>query len=228
MSDLQTKKEVEFICSLLKLKGGEKILDIGCGKGRHAIHFAELGFEVLGIDISKSLIDKAIHEANERGISCNFICNDALKIDFREQFDVVLNLYDGAIGYFDDLNNKRILNNIRNSLVVGGKHFTNILNREYFDKKCPFKTWKVTSSHLILTEYSLTGDRLEHNGYIIPLNSPVNLIHDEPFVYKIYYPEEIYNDLQSCGLNVVNVNDHFSFDKLNNNNQIGIFSQRKE
>ena len=57
-----TKQEAEFLVSELNLKTGMKLLDVGCGPGRHSHYLAELGIEVHGIDISQAFIDIA----NER------------------------------------------------------------------------------------------------------------------------------------------------------------------
>jgi len=54
-----TSQEVAFIIERLGLTPGMRILDVGCGPGRHAYEFARLGFRVHGIDISEAFIDIA-------------------------------------------------------------------------------------------------------------------------------------------------------------------------
>jgi len=55
-----TQNQVEFIIKTLDLKGNERILDLACGFGRHALSFARKGFRVTGVDITKAYIEDAI------------------------------------------------------------------------------------------------------------------------------------------------------------------------
>ena len=68
------------------LTPGSKILDIGCGEGRNSFRLASLGFEVTGIDISES----AINKAKSKGMDCKFICYDALNFTAFEGFDAII------------------------------------------------------------------------------------------------------------------------------------------
>jgi len=96
-----TPDEINFIIKTLELKGNEKILNLACGFGRHSLHLAKLGFTVVGVDITKEYIADAIKTAKEMNLKAEFINDDIRNIDFNEEFDVVLNLADGAIGYLE-------------------------------------------------------------------------------------------------------------------------------
>ena len=70
---------------------GAKILDIGCGLGREAFALADLGFDVVGIDISKEVISQVKQLTAEKGYQIPFYTYDGLHLDFSEDsFDVVL------------------------------------------------------------------------------------------------------------------------------------------
>ena len=62
-----TGREVDFVVDVLSLTGGEVIVDLGCGYGRHAIELASRGFTVLGIDLNESLIELAKAKAYDLG-----------------------------------------------------------------------------------------------------------------------------------------------------------------
>ena len=51
-----TLNEVSFLVDALGLGAGARILDVGCGPGRHALEFARRGFDVVGVDISERFI----------------------------------------------------------------------------------------------------------------------------------------------------------------------------
>lgn len=95
-------KEAEyFIDNLvgnLQLKENSKILDLACGKGRHAIYLNKKGFDVVGVDLSCSNIDYAKSFENDH---LKFHVHD-MRLPFKnDHFDVVLNLFT-SLGYFED------------------------------------------------------------------------------------------------------------------------------
>ena len=65
-------------------------------------------------------------------MNAKFICQDIRTITFDKEFDVVLNMADGAIGYLeDDGENHKIFSVIAKALKNGGKHFMDIMNGSY-------------------------------------------------------------------------------------------------
>ena len=113
-------------------KGTEKILDLACGFGRHSLEFARRGYDVTGIDITPAYIDYANEQAKKENLNAKFICQDIRTITFDKEFDVVLNMADGAIGYLeDDGENHKIFSVIAKALKNGGKHFMDIMNGSY-------------------------------------------------------------------------------------------------
>ena len=95
-----TAQEVSALIELLDLKPGQRVLDVGCGPGRHALALAAAGLEVVGIDISSSFIDLATAEAERLGVAhrATFRVADARTLDFEGEFDVVISLCQGAFG----------------------------------------------------------------------------------------------------------------------------------
>ena len=97
-----TGRQVDFLIKQLQLKGTEKILDLTCGFGRHSLEFARRGYDVTGIDITPAYIDYANEQAKKENLNAKFICYDICTITFDKEFNVVLNMADGAIGYLED------------------------------------------------------------------------------------------------------------------------------
>ena len=70
---------------------GARILDIGCGLGREAFALSDLGYDVVGIDISKEVISQVKQLSNDRGYKISFYEYDGEYLDFpAESFDIVL------------------------------------------------------------------------------------------------------------------------------------------
>lgn len=61
----QTEQQVDFLVRTLNLRGDEKILDLACGYGRHALSFARRGFSVTGVDLTPAYIEDAKKTAAE-------------------------------------------------------------------------------------------------------------------------------------------------------------------
>ena len=92
-----TDQEVDFLIGALSLSPGARILDVGCGPGRHAHAFARRGFDVVGVDISERFIALA-RDATPPGAPVRFERADARSLEFDSEFDAVISLCQGAFG----------------------------------------------------------------------------------------------------------------------------------
>ncbi|MEM9520360.1 MAG: class I SAM-dependent methyltransferase [Actinomycetota bacterium] len=90
-----TAKEIDELLRRVPLEPGARILDVGCGPGRHAHELGRRGFEVHGVDISQTFIDVAT-EGEVAGTT--FERMDARAMPFVDEFDLVLSVCQGAFG----------------------------------------------------------------------------------------------------------------------------------
>lgn len=90
-----TDQEVGFLVEALGLQAGMRVLDVGCGPGRHAHALARLGLEVVGVDISQRFVDLAAQEAAP---GATFQRADARDLRFDAEFDAAISLCQGAFG----------------------------------------------------------------------------------------------------------------------------------
>lgn len=124
-----TIQEVDFIESEIGYDKSKKILDIGCGTGRHAIELAKRGYEVTGIDLSESQLKRAELKAKKENVSVNFQIADARELNFKKEFDPVIMLCEGAFPLMEtDEMNFSILKNAANALKNHGKFIFSTLN----------------------------------------------------------------------------------------------------
>lgn len=170
-----TDNQVEFIIKTLALCGKERILDLACGYGRHSLAFAKKGFSVVGVDITKEYIDDADKSAKANMLPAEFIHADIRDIAFENEFDVVLNLADGAIGYLEtDEENLKIFNIVSRALKSGGKHFMDVCNAEHAEYYFPRTNWEIGEKSLALAQFDWNTQtrRMLYGGYDMPYGLP--------------------------------------------------------
>ena len=168
-----TKNQVDFIINALQLKGNERILDLACGYGRHSLELSRRGFSVTGVDITKAYIDDAIYCAKLESLDATFIHSDIREVSFIDEFNVVLNLADGAIGYLeDDIENLKIFDVAIRALKPGGKHLIDICNADHARKYFPKKHWEAGKNALSLAqfEWDEVTKSMKYGGWSIPYN----------------------------------------------------------
>jgi SAM-dependent methyltransferase len=90
-----TDQEVSFLVDVLGLEPGMRVLDVGCGPGRHAHALGRLGLEVIGVDISARFVEVATATATP-GVT--FELGDARALRFSDEFDAAISLCQGAFG----------------------------------------------------------------------------------------------------------------------------------
>ena len=93
-----THQEVDFLVELLELEPGARILDVGCGPGRHAVALAQRGYALTGVDISPRFLELAAGAARAARVSVAFFEVDARQMPFDDEFDAVVSLCEGAFG----------------------------------------------------------------------------------------------------------------------------------
>jgi 2-polyprenyl-3-methyl-5-hydroxy-6-metoxy-1,4-benzoquinol methylase len=124
-----TPGECNFIEKEINSNKKLKILDIGCGTGRHSIELAKRGYTVTGIDLSDSLLKRAKEKAAEQNLKIDFQKQDARDLPFREEFDLVIMLCEGAFPLMEtDEMNFKILQNATKTLKPKGKMIFTTLN----------------------------------------------------------------------------------------------------
>src|SRR5688572_17703727 len=93
-----TDQEVGFLVEELGLTSGMRVLDVGCGPGRHAHALARSDIEVVGVDISERFVELARRDAPP---GATFLRGDARALDYDGGFDAVISLCQGAFGLSD-------------------------------------------------------------------------------------------------------------------------------
>ncbi len=121
--------ECDFIEREINYDKTTRILDIGCGTGRHSIELATRGYTVTGIDLSESQLTRAKEKASAQNLLIDFEKHDARKLTFVDEFDLVIMLCEGAFPLMEtDEMNFQILRNATKALKSKGKLIFTTLN----------------------------------------------------------------------------------------------------
>ncbi|NJE26050.1 class I SAM-dependent methyltransferase [Thermococcus sp. MV5] len=188
-----TKKEIDFLLEEFKLPEGAKILDVGCGVGRHSIELAKRGYRVTGIDISQKMLEKAKEWAQKEGVEVELIKADATRFKRNEEFDAVICLCEGAfslLGSSDDLieHDLAILRNIYKSLKLGGKFILTALSALSRIKKATNED--ITSGVFDPNTMTFFEELEAPDGTKIPIRE------------RVYVPTELYLMFKMVGFEV--------------------------
>lgn len=209
-----TKRQVDFLVEKLQLKGGEKILDLACGFGRHSLELARRGFDVTGVDITPDYVNYANEQAKSEGLNARFILSDIREVDFENEFDVVLNMADGAIGYLEtDEENLKIFAVISKALKSGGKHFMDIMNGDYAVTHFPCKLWDAGEKCLTLSNFEWNAETktLIYGQLDFPYGEPLmQPIMEEGNTIRLYSLAEIKDIFGRLGMSVCDSYADFS------------------
>ena len=125
------EKEAEFfidnLIKRLNLVTPSKLIDIACGKGRHATYFNTKGFDVTGVDLSQNSIEHAIRQSIKKK-NLSFKVHDMRELYKANHFDVATNLFT-SFGYFEDeTDEQKAINSISQSLKANGLLIIDFMN----------------------------------------------------------------------------------------------------
>jgi len=203
-----TLGECDFIETEIGFNKLTRILDIGCGTGRHSIELARRGYAVTGIDLSESMLKKALSKASDLKLSVVFQKQDARNLPFSKEFDLAVMLCEGAFPLMEtDEMNFQILQNASKSLTDTGKLIFTTLNglfplfhsvKEFMENQ---EKKEGTSTSEELTFDLMTFRDTSLASFVDDLGNTLELECNE----RYYVPSEITWLLKSVGFKEVGI-----------------------
>jgi SAM-dependent methyltransferase len=202
----RTESEIKRALTMLRPQGGERILDLACGTGRHSLELVRQGFSVVGVEIGEELVEIARRDAAEQGLEAEFVQGDLRELDYDGEFDIVLNLNDGAVGYFEtDEENHKTFEVISRALKPGGQNLIQVPNILYARARLPQRSWIPSESMVELVEHRWNKKNSYMEGAMIPVRFGdvlENLDKRIEFRQRLYTVDELRGIYDSVGMNL--------------------------
>lgn len=195
-------REVDFVAQVCGLTPGARVLDAGCGAGRHAFEFARRGFITTGVDLSEELLALARARA-QAGSSLTLVHDDLRTLTFAREFDAAV-LLDSTLGLHEDGETVEILRRLSASLVPGGRLVVEVLNRDFVLDEMPARKWLETTAAVILDDVSFHPEtsRLRVKRSVAPHGQKAV---DFSYSLRLYALHELRVLLSLAGFEVVEV-----------------------
>ena len=199
----QTPGEVDNLIVRLELEPGARLLDLGCGPGRHSLEFARRGYRVTGVDRTAAYLKMAREQAEREGLSVEFVQADMREFCRPNEFDAAINMYT-AFGYFEDPEDDvRVASQVARSLCPGGGFLIDTHGKESLARIYRDKTWKEESGTLWLEEARPADDWARNEVRWVVVKDGQR--RDFGFSVRLYAASEMKTLLKSAGFTSVQV-----------------------
>lgn len=186
---------IDHLVKQLALQPNAKVLDLACGKGRHAVHLNKLGYEVTGVDLSEASIEAARKFENGK---LSFFVHDMRQPLYINYFHYIFNLFT-SFGYFDtEAENHDVLKAAYDGLKPGGLFIIDYMNsRKVIDNMLRRET-KVVDGITFNIHRSLT------NGFITKKISFTDKGHNFEYQEKVkaFKYHQLKDLLQKAGFTI--------------------------
>jgi D-alanine-D-alanine ligase len=206
-----TVEEVDLLIRSTGLENNDRILDLCCGQGRHALELARRGFRyVTGLDRSRYLIRLARKRAKQCNLQVSFHEGDVRKFRLDDgEFHCVC-ILGNSFGYFerpeDDL---AVLEAVKRTLAFGGKLVMDLMDGEWTRRNFEPRSWEwIDQDHFVCRERSLTDDHDRLISREVVVHAERGVISDQFYAERLYSKERLeallsdigFSNLRVCGL----------------------------
>ena len=219
----RTRQEIDFLADSLALAPAARVLDLGCGFGRHSIELAQRGYRALGIDPAAAMIDAAQKRAHEAGVDVAFQQVAAEDFTPADPFDAAICLFTtlGQVAPASHQDNRGLLATAAKSLTTGGRFAL-----ELPQKQAALAALKPSDRFGDAVNYTdvqrsyeaQTGIVTEQFHLVSPTGSQTYHLR-----YRLFSRRDVTGLLTAAGLRILNSYDGYSCADLTDDSPLMLF-----
>lgn len=188
--------EVAFAARVLALAPGERVLDLACGNGRHMMHLAAMGLNVVGLDYSSDLLALARDTLRSHH---GLVRGDMRHLPFRSVFDAVTNFFTSFGYFFEDHDNLLTVYAVADALKPGGRFLIDYVNRPHVEATLVPRSSRRAGAYEITEERWIDHARCRVNKVTTVVRDGREVSRSEESV-RLYSLEELMALLERGGL----------------------------
>jgi SAM-dependent methyltransferase len=190
--DSQSSHEVDQMERLLDLRPPMRVLDLGCGKGRHALELARRGYQVTAIDVAAVYLQHAQRRAQEQHLAIEFRLQRGAELEENGIYDFVL-AYNHTLGFMSTEELVQHFRRIWLALKPGGKFLLTLAGPKIMPNASPEKVrhWTEHGGRYLLSEKYL------ENGYQYERGAIIDTLADELIEYHEQQKAVAYDEVRS-------------------------------
>jgi SAM-dependent methyltransferase len=167
-------EEADSVLRVVGDSGPHKILDLACGIGTHAVHWARRGHSVLGVDISETFVTRAREAA--RGVpGVTFLASDIRSLDLASDFTIATWI---EMSFVD----VDVLRRVRDALQPGGRFICDVRNPEHPKTKARsgnWRTWREENGLFRLERHEINPQTGKREDVWITIDPAKDLIDEK-------------------------------------------------
>jgi SAM-dependent methyltransferase len=167
-------KEADSVVRIVGEERQLRILDLACGTGVHAVHWAKQGHTVTGVDVSETFIAQARARATREGVSVEYIVSDIRDFPYPAKYDVVTWIENS---FFDE----DVVTHVYQYLADGGCFVLDVRNPENPRAKLRqgnWRTWREENGVFYLERHETDGQTGVHEDAWITIDPQRELIEE--------------------------------------------------
>ena len=199
----RTAVELDQIEALIDLHPPLRVLDLGCGNGRHALELARRGYSVVGIDVAGTYLDKARREADRLKLDAEFYLQRGSELREEAVYDLVL-AYNHTLGFMSHEELETHICRIRRALNPSGVFLLVLAGPRLTPSQDTGTTrdWAEKEGRFILSEKRIDEAGYRHELSIV-IDSDSGKIKEFRERQRAYALNEVLNQLDRAGFRTV-------------------------
>jgi SAM-dependent methyltransferase len=195
---------------------GHPVLELACGTGRLTIPIARSGVEIVGLDLSPSMLAHAQMKAEAAGVAIEFVEGDCRSFDLERKFALILMAFNSMQHLHDYASLSALFANVRKHLAEDGRFVFDVFNpkieilaRSSGDRRLEREYEDPDGRGTMAFEYSATYDDAAQVSHIQcyfvrrGANGEEVEVREEELHLRSFFPQELDLLVRSQGFEVV-------------------------